>query len=77
MSQAVAEKIKANGIEFATKEDAGAAVLHLASDSSLNGRAIAIVTHDIDRRGYMDLGSLHVDDYDDQHGFLADVTRKV
>ncbi|KAK3672030.1 hypothetical protein LTR78_007999 [Recurvomyces mirabilis] len=77
MSQEVADKIKSKGIEFATREDAGAAVLHLASDQSLSGRAVAIVTHDVDSRGYMDLGGLHVDDYDDQAGFLADVTRQV
>ncbi|KAK4554456.1 hypothetical protein LTR86_008310 [Recurvomyces mirabilis] len=77
MSQAVVDKIQSKGIELAAKEDAGAAVLHLASDQSLSGRAVAIVTHDIDSRGYTDLGSLHVDDYDDQGGFLADLTRHV
>lgn len=52
----------ANGIKPASKEDAAAAVLHLASDASLNGRAVAVVTRDLDPRGYVDLGPWGGDD---------------
>lgn len=47
--------LEALNLQFATAEDASAAVMHLASDTSLNGRAIAVVTRDEDPRGYLDL----------------------
>jgi hypothetical protein len=61
MPKATVERIKSKGVEFANIEDAGAAVLQLASDSSLNGRALAVVTRSEDPRGYFDLSREQMD----------------
>jgi len=60
MSEEVIDKLAGYGVKFAAIEDASSAVMHLASDTSLNGRALAVVTRDVDSRGYMDLRE---DDY--------------
>lgn len=78
MSQAVADKLATNGIQFASKEDAATAVLHLASDSSLNRRAVAVVTRDEDPRGYVDLGPWGGDDLEvSGDGSLVRLAKKV
>jgi len=60
MSDELVDKLTGYGVKFAAIEDASSAVMHLASDTSLNGRALAVVTRDVDPRGYMDLRE---DDY--------------
>ncbi|KAK4893569.1 hypothetical protein LTR27_008036 [Elasticomyces elasticus] len=55
MSTEVVEKLAGFGVKFAAKEDASSAVLHMASDKSLNGRSLAVVTKDINPRGYIDV----------------------
>ncbi|TKA70564.1 hypothetical protein B0A55_06238, partial [Friedmanniomyces simplex] len=55
MSEEVMDKLTGYGVRFAAIEDASSAVLHLASDTSLNGRALAVVTRDVDPRGYLDV----------------------
>lgn len=71
MSDEVQKRVEERGIVFADKADAAAAVLHMASNSSINGettlgfkltelmidtgRACAIVPRDIASQGYMDL----------------------
>ena len=71
MSEEVQKRVEDRGIVFAEKADAAAAVLHMASNSSINGkagsdgqstkltsetgRACAIVPRDIAPQGYMDL----------------------
>ncbi|KAK3075737.1 hypothetical protein LTR53_000675 [Teratosphaeriaceae sp. CCFEE 6253] len=55
MSQPVINKLEELKVDFAQIEDASSAVLHLASDTSLNGRALAVVARKVDPRGYMDL----------------------
>lgn len=71
MSDEVQKRVEDRGIVFAAKEDAAAAVLHMASNPAINGkssskhlsdgaqtwigRACAIVPRDIAPQGYMDL----------------------
>lgn len=55
MSEEVVGKLKSRGIDFACIEDAASAVMHLASDSSLNGRSLAILPRNAEARGYVDL----------------------
>jgi hypothetical protein len=38
LSKAVVEKLQAGNVPFAQVEDAAAAVMHIASDSHINGR---------------------------------------
>ncbi|EGP83767.1 uncharacterized protein MYCGRDRAFT_76101 [Zymoseptoria tritici IPO323] len=45
----------AYGVVFAEIEDIASAVLHLASDRTINGRALANVPRDMHPRGYIDL----------------------
>ncbi|CZT18950.1 related to short-chain alcohol dehydrogenase [Ramularia collo-cygni] len=53
--QGARPQIEAHGIEFVEIEDVGNGVLHLASDKSINGRAISIVPKSVSQRGYLDL----------------------
>ncbi|KAM0715766.1 hypothetical protein Q7P37_008280 [Cladosporium fusiforme] len=55
ISGAALEKLQAGHVPFANVEDAAAAVLHLASDKTLNGRAVAILPREITPHGYVDL----------------------
>ncbi|KAK5172921.1 uncharacterized protein LTR77_003043 [Saxophila tyrrhenica] len=52
----VIDRLESKGIDFATKGDAASAVLHFASERSINGRACAIVPRNVAPEGYMDLG---------------------
>ncbi|USW50069.1 Putative short-chain dehydrogenase/reductase SDR, NAD(P)-binding domain superfamily [Septoria linicola] len=56
------DQVKASGIDFCDVEDAGIAAMHLASDKTINGRALAIVPKSLQKRGYYDLQR---DDWDD------------
>jgi len=60
LSDQVAEFLTNKGIEFATVEDAGQCLMRIVSDTTVNGRAFAIVTRDLAPRGYLDID---VDDY--------------
>ncbi|KAJ5812284.1 hypothetical protein N7474_008585 [Penicillium riverlandense] len=49
-------RLSNKGIIWAKSADAATASLHIASDSMLNGRCVAILPRDNDPRGYMDMG---------------------
>ncbi|KAK5996385.1 5'-hydroxyaverantin dehydrogenase [Cladobotryum mycophilum] len=54
------DRLSSKGVVWAEPTNAAAATLHIASDSKLNGRCLAIVPKDTDLRGYMDMEK---DDY--------------
>jgi len=54
MSDAVVKRVESKGVKFALQADACKAVIHLASDKTLNGRSVAIVPREINSEGYMD-----------------------
>jgi len=60
LSPVAVKTLTAAGTKFATVEDAGTAILKLASDKSIIGRSFAIVPRDQHPRGYIDV---NVDDY--------------
>ncbi|OCK80941.1 short chain dehydrogenase reductase [Lepidopterella palustris CBS 459.81] len=55
----VQRHVESKGVDFALSSDAAAAVLHLASDKTINGkttcRALGIVPHSFNEQGYIDL----------------------
>ncbi|KAK6429201.1 hypothetical protein LTR95_014653, partial [Oleoguttula sp. CCFEE 5521] len=55
MPEETINEMSASGIQFAEVVDASAAMMHLASSASLNGRALAVVARNEDPRGYLDL----------------------
>lgn len=62
LSKEAVAHISGSGIELATEEDAAAAVVKVACDKSINGRALGIVPRSEADHGYMDLKH---DDYAD------------
>ena len=75
MSAEAVERLDQNGVKFAKVEDASKAVQHLAADGTLHGRAISVVTRDVDPRGYVDLGEWNQDDF--QEGGLIDTLTRI
>ncbi|KAK3697635.1 hypothetical protein LTR37_017374 [Vermiconidia calcicola] len=55
MTKEFQEMVAGRGLRFAETADAGAAVLHLASDESINRRACTIVTRNTAPQGFTDL----------------------
>ena len=60
MSQEDFEKVRSLGVEFALAEDAGQCLLHILSDSSINGHSFFISARKWAPKGYIDFD---VDDY--------------
>ncbi|TVY51496.1 5'-hydroxyaverantin dehydrogenase [Lachnellula cervina] len=60
MSEAVVNHVLSKGVLFALLEDACKAVLRVASDKSINGRALAIISREESIAGYIDVAH---DDY--------------
>ncbi|WEW61726.1 hypothetical protein PRK78_007220 [Emydomyces testavorans] len=50
-----AQYLASRGIKFASKEDACAAMLRIASDRTVNGRSLAVVNREDCPEGYLDL----------------------
>jgi len=71
MSAAVAERLKSKGVEFSLIEDCTAAMLRIATDKSINGRALAIVPRSQVPQGFLDA---NMDDEED--GSLFDKLQK-
>ncbi|KAJ3496564.1 hypothetical protein NLG97_g2570 [Lecanicillium saksenae] len=57
------DRLSSKGVVWAEPTFAAEACLHIAADTNLNGRCLAIVTKETDPRGYMDMEK---DDYDDE-----------
>ncbi|KAK3720607.1 hypothetical protein LTR37_003656 [Vermiconidia calcicola] len=55
MTEEFQEMVAGRGLKFAGEADAGAAVMRLASDKSINGRACANVARNIAPQGFTDL----------------------
>ena len=55
IGEKVAANMRAGGVEFATEEDAAAAVIKVACDHTCNGRALGIVPRSEGDQGYLDL----------------------
>jgi NAD(P)-dependent dehydrogenase (short-subunit alcohol dehydrogenase family) len=55
LSKEAITHISGSGIEFATEDDAAAAVLKVACDKSINGRALGVVPRSEAEYGYLDL----------------------
>lgn len=55
LSKEAVAHISDSGLEFATEDDAAAAVVKVACDKSINGRALGIVPRSEAEHGYMDL----------------------
>ncbi|CAK7232063.1 hypothetical protein SCUCBS95973_008135 [Sporothrix curviconia] len=62
LSDKVVEYVTSKGVKFATVADGVRAMLNIAADQSINGRAIAIVPREEAPYGYMDLEH---DDYEE------------
>jgi len=73
LSTAVVEKLHAGNVPFAQVEDAAAAVMHIASDPHINGRALAILPREIAEHGYTDM---EIDD-DKEGGFIKTLIEKI
>lgn len=64
LPEAAFQHVKDTGVEFATPEDAGQALLRILSDRSINGRSLFLSPRKWAPKGYLDL------DIDDYHNEL-------
>ncbi|KAH6977416.1 short chain dehydrogenase reductase [Ilyonectria sp. MPI-CAGE-AT-0026] len=62
LSDKVIQYLESKGVNFATVDDCARAMVHIASDKDINGRALGIVPREEASEGYMDLQH---DDYQD------------
>ena len=69
----VEESLTKGGFEFATIEDAATALMKIASDTSINGKAFAIVPRSHSESGYIDIDC---DDYK-EGGLLRELNDQV
>jgi len=77
MSSAVQQMITEKGVTFAEKTDAAAAVLHLASDRTINGRACGILPRDIAKEGYVDLDRDDDDVFADSQKIVLNASHRI
>ncbi|KAF7557421.1 hypothetical protein G7Z17_g638 [Cylindrodendrum hubeiense] len=55
LSDRIIQYLESKGVNFATVDDCARAMLHIASDKEINGRAFGIVPREEAPEGYMDL----------------------
>jgi NAD(P)-dependent dehydrogenase (short-subunit alcohol dehydrogenase family) len=55
VKETISERLKDLGSDWAHAEDSAKAVIRVASDKTVNGRALAIVPHQMRKEGFMDL----------------------
>jgi hypothetical protein len=68
LSKEAVAHISDSGLKFATEDDAAAAVVKVACDKSINGRALGIVPRSEAEHGYLDLRH---DDYAEENLVLS------